>query len=258
MTSAPLPQRQRGFTLLEVIVVVAIFAVLAAMAYGGLATVMNTRTRIASTFERTAELQKAYWIMRDDFLDSVARPTTDGNGQIQPSMRYDSLTQSLIFTRDGVTNPLDLPRSTMERIGYVYEQDKKRLMRRTWPVLDRAPQTKPDDAPLLTEVTEVHWRFLDLAGSQWRRRWPVQPADIPQPLLPAQIPPPRAVELTLVTSDWGRLRWLFACGVIQLPGAGLGNAGGTPTGGTVPTQAAPGATPPPGTAPGGQPAKPGG
>jgi general secretion pathway protein J len=222
---------QRGFTLLEIIVVVAIFAVLAAMAYGGLATVMTTRSHIESTFTRMAELQKAYWIMRDDFLDGVARPITDGNDQIQSSMRYDGLTQTLAFTRDGATNPLDLPRSTLMRIGYVYLPDKKRLMRRTWPALDRAPQTKPNDAPLLTDVTRVHWRFLDSTG-HWQLKWPVQPPNIPQQLLPAQIPPPAAVELTLDVKGWGKLRWLFAYGVIQLSNTANGAPGGATPGAT--------------------------
>ncbi len=49
----------RGFTLLELIVVIAIFALFSIMAYGGLDSVLKTRHQVERAQERVAELQKA-------------------------------------------------------------------------------------------------------------------------------------------------------------------------------------------------------
>lgn len=219
---------ERGFTLLELIVVIGIFALVAAMAYGGLISVLKTRAAIASRLDRTAAYQKAYWIMRDDFQNGVDRPVRDDYGQLQLAFRYTDLDHRVDFTRGGWTNPLDLPRPPLRRVGYFLDIDKKALMRRTWPVLDRAPQTKPVDTVLLKSVDDIRWRFLEQSGD-WQDHWPgdsaLQAAQTAAAANPAgadnvasSIPPPRAVELTLNTEDWGKLRFVFSYG-LQQPGA---------------------------------------
>lgn len=225
-----------GFTLLELMVVIGIFAMMAAMAYGGLSAVLKTRASLDVSLDRIAALQKAYWIMRDDFQNGIGRTVLDNDGQQEPALLYTGIDRRVDFTRAGWPNPLDLPRPTLRRLGYFYDQDKKQLMRRTWPSLDRAPRTQPDDTLLLEKVEDVNWRFLDETG-QWQDHWPVQTVTgtVPQVVGATgaasgrALPPPRAVEITLKTSDWGTLRWLFAYGLPQLPNgvtsSGTGSSG---------------------------------
>lgn len=217
-----------GFTLLEMIVVIGIFALMASMAYGGLSTVLNNRARLDAALDRIGTLQKAYWIMRDDFQNGIDRAILNENDQLRFALQYTGIDHRVAFTRAGWPNPLNLPRSTLRRLGYFYDADKQELIRRTWPVLDRAPQTQPVDTVLLKNVKAVQWRFLDAQGN-WQDHWPTRGQQMAAANnnvtgnsgiahLAASVPPPRAVELVLRTKDWGRLRWLFSYGFPHLQG----------------------------------------
>jgi general secretion pathway protein J len=221
-----------GFTLLELLVVIVVFAVMAMMAYGGLSQVLKARAAIEQKQARTEAYQTFYLRMRSDFQNAAKRIIRDNDGIFQPAMIYDGTAKSLEFTRGGRPNPLYLPRTGFERIAYRLDDDK--LVRRSWRVLDRAPQSQPDDVTLMDGVEECKWRFLGSPAQnvgniqsvanpaapmnppnnvqndlQWSDTWPIN-YDSSQPA--ANLPPPVAVELTLRTRDWGELRFLFKLG----------------------------------------------
>lgn len=213
---------QRGFTLLELIVVVGIFAVMAAMAYGGLSVVLRTRSDVEQAMDKTAAVQKAFWIMRDDLQNLQPRSILDNDGQTAYALQSNGLERGISFTRGGWPNPLSLPRPTLKRVAYFYDDGKRTLVRRLWPVLDRAPRTQPQDTVMLEHVEDLRWRFLDGQGN-WQDSWPTQAmlsviaGTLPANRQQAMPPPPRAVELTMQLRGWGRLRWLFTAGLPQLP-----------------------------------------
>jgi len=213
----------RGFTLLEILVVILIFGIFATMAYGGLNTVLSTRRHIDDSLARTAEYQKAYLRLRDDFVNGSSRTVRDSDGVAQPAFIYDSYNKRLEFTRGGWSNPALLPRSTLERVAYFLDDtqsDNFKLIRRSWRVLDRAPQTNPVDLSLLEHVEQVQWRFLD-KNSAWQQQWPASGTTLSNSnagnasngnSAAAAVLPPLAAELTLRTRDWGDLRLLFRFG----------------------------------------------
>ncbi|MDB5986311.1 MAG: gspJ [Nevskia sp.] len=221
--------RPAGFTLLELIVVIGVFSVFAAMAYGGLDRVMLARTRIEQSLNRTEEYQRAYLRLRTDFENAAPRGIRDGDGQVKAVFMYDGYSHRVEFTRGGWANLLNLPRASLQRIGYFLDDAKlenKTLVRRTWPVLDRAPQTVPVDTVLLEHVEELKWRFLD-KNQAWQDAWPPPGSNLAPPTaqaaalaqtsgLPQVSEAPRAVELTLRTRDWTDLRLLFKVGPDQL------------------------------------------
>ena len=215
MRNAPRTVTARGFTLLELLVVILIFGIFAVMAYGGLNTVLNTRRHIEESLARTAEYQKAYIRLRDDFVNGSARTTRDGDGVAQPAFTYDSYNKRVEFTRGGWSNPALLPRATLERVSYFLDATQSgnfRLMRRSWRVLDRASQTEPVDLSLLEHVEQVQWRFLD-KNNAWQAQWPASGTTLSgSGSNAAAIVPPMAAELTLRTRDWGELRLLFRFG----------------------------------------------
>ena len=53
-------RRQAGLTLIELLVAVAIFSLLAALAYGGLINVLATRTAVDVESQRLANFQRAF------------------------------------------------------------------------------------------------------------------------------------------------------------------------------------------------------
>ncbi|NKF23140.1 type II secretion system minor pseudopilin GspJ [Solimonas marina] len=202
------PIRQRGFTLLEIIIVVAIFAIFAVLAYGGLDSVLQTRTRVEAAQQRLAEVQKAYVRLRDDFQQVRDRPVRDNYGDTEPG--FEGADNAAVeFTRGGWPNPLYLPRASLQRVSYRLEDGA--LHRLSWRILDRAQDTQPVDLVLLTGVTDLQWRFMD-QQRQWQTRWPSLNTATTQSQA-VSVPPPLGIEISLTTKDYGKLRFLFRLGV---------------------------------------------
>ncbi len=196
--------RNAGFTLLELVVVIAIFGVMSVMAYGGLNSVLTSRARVEEALNRTTILQKTYLRLRNDFQQVATRGIRDEFGIAQPAFYAPAGLGRTEFTRGGWRNPQGFSRSGFERVSY--RLDDKKLLRESWRVLDRAQDSLPVKTELLEGIEELRWRFLD-ANRQWHAQWPAATSQTPQAI--AASPPPLAVEITLVTKDSGELRYLF-------------------------------------------------
>lgn len=205
-------RRTRGFTLVELLVALAVFGIMAAMAYGGLTSVIDTREGIDRSLARTQALQTALFRMQNDLEQTVSRPIRDAYGDPQPAM-VGSADTGIVFTRIGWYNPLQVPRSDMQRVGYRIDEDDS-LIRVHWSVLDQAQDSAPIEQTMLENVDTIEWRYLD-ANREWVDRWPPQSAA--GSLATSQDPDaplPIAVELRLDTDHWQDIRFLF-----QIPGA---------------------------------------
>ncbi|WP_020648731.1 type II secretion system minor pseudopilin GspJ [Solimonas variicoloris] len=216
-------RRARGFTLLEIIIVVAIFAIFAMLAYGGLDAVLKTRASVETAQQRLAELQKAYMRLRNDFQQLSNRPIRDNYGDLQAAL-LGADNAAVEFTRGGWRNPLLLPRPTLERVAYRLADGA--LIRSSWRLLDRAQDTKPVDVVLLRDVTDLRWRFLD-EQREWRTRWPTLETATTAAQA-AGVAPPLGVEVTLNTKDLGELRFLFKLGLDPQAARSTGSVVPTP------------------------------
>ncbi len=208
--------RSRGFTLLELIVVIAIFGVMSAMAYGGLSSVLKTRVHVEQSLERTAEYQKAYMRLRNDFQNTHNRPVRDPYGTTQPAFIGDTYAH-VTLTHGGWRNPLSQARASLERVSYYLDADKRALIRSSYRVLDQAQDSKPVEVALLDHVSELSWRYLDNTR-QWQTTWP--PASLNGSTSGSSTTPPAppmAVEITLHTDDMGEIRFLFRLGLDPWP-----------------------------------------
>lgn len=204
-------RHQHGFTLIEMLVAVAIFGLMAAMAYGGLSAVLNTRDSVSAALERDRTLQMAIWRIRRDIEQIVARPIRDQFGDRQPPV-FGTPAAGLTLTHNGWRNPLERPRSSLQRTRYILDEDNN-LVRIHWRRLDRAPEPAPVKRILLEDVDSLEWRYLN-ADDDWRERWPpgasglgTTPARLRTDAEPVALP--RAIELRLETTFWGQLRLLF-------------------------------------------------
>jgi len=206
---APGPAASAGFTLLELLVALAIFGLLAAMSYGGLQAVLEQQSSTELAADRLGALQKMYLIMQRDIEQIVPRTVRDEYGDAQqPLVGGDALQ----LTRGGWRNPAGRQRSTLQRVGYAYNYDDEQLLRYTWSVLDRAQDSEPLEQPLLEDVESMQLRYLD-GNDKWQDQWPDAAAGIdadPADTLPVL---PQAVEVTIEHNRFGTIVWLF-----QLPG----------------------------------------
>lgn len=197
-----------GFTLLELLVALSIFAVLALLAYGGLTSMLNTRAQADEHAEALRELQLAYRTLERDIEQYVPRSVRDEYGQDQPAISAGmEIGAALELTHGGWRNPAEQARSTLQRVAYSVQDDT--LVRSVWMSLDRPSDAKPAEQALLQGVAELQLRLLD-ANDTWQERWPPAGQSTPPPGAPVPAaPPPRAVEMVLKTERWGELRWLF-------------------------------------------------
>lgn len=201
-------RRQRGVTLLELLIAVAVFAIFSAMAYGGLMRLLDTRERVDAERTFWRELATAFVRMERDFAYARNRPIRAHDGTPLPAFRgapYDprALAEPAVeLTRAGFLLT-DRAAGGLQRIGYQLIDDQ--LLRLAWPVLDRAPLTEPERVPVLRDVEAFEVRFLQPDG-RWGDYWP------PPGAAPNVGWKPPAVEITLTLAGRGEYRRVFVVG----------------------------------------------
>ena len=190
----------RGFTLIELLVSIAIVAIIGVIALVDLNRVIDQQAVAREHTQRWQEIQLAMRLVTQDLAQLHPRATREELGETyQPSLLADPSAQfALEFSRGGWANPAGVPRGTVLRVAYNWEDDK--LVRWHWSVMDRTMSTLPVRTELLDGVTNVEVRFLDTSG-EWHLDWPPLERRGPQGL----ISQPRAVEFALDLEDLGRV-----------------------------------------------------
>lgn len=197
---------QRGFTMLEMLVALTVFAFVSVMVYGGQMAVLRMKEGTERQALFLKQIQGAVGMLERDLGQHVLRPVRDEFGDSQPPMvSADYGDYRLTLTRAGWLNPLGQPRSTLQRVAYGLEDE--RLLRYSWNTLDRAQGSEPYRVVLLESVRALQLRFLDRDG-EWHEQWP--PLEVQQGA--GATPPatmPAALELTLELQGWGAFRRLL-------------------------------------------------
>lgn len=200
-------RRSAGFTLLEILIAVAIFAVVSIMALGGYNQLITQSERIEANSTRTRAVQLAIQRMVQDFAEIEPRPVREplGNAPL-PVLLAEGRGETLAeLTRAGWSNPAGVPRSTLQRVAYRF--DGQKLRRDYWLALDRTLQAPPTTVVLLDQVKEVKLRFLT-PERVYQDQWPPQGGGTNSPYAR-----PIAIEVTLELEDMGKLVRL-----VELPG----------------------------------------
>ena len=199
-------RRQRGLTLLEVLVAVAIFAGMYVAAQIFFNSALDGRGNLERNAAELESMQRTLLMLTQDVEQMVARPVRDAFGDHQPAVRGDDAYMEL--TRLGWANPFDLrQRSQMQRVAWLL--DDGRLIRRYWPTEDTDVGVEPRDVVLLEGVESFTVRFLDQTADgrwQWLEFWP----DVEL----SQVPPlfqrlPRSIEVDIQLENGRSLHRYF-------------------------------------------------
>ncbi len=205
----------RGFTLIEVLIAMAITAFVSLVAYSGLSTVITGVKSARTEASRLHEVSRALNLLSRDLRQVVDRSVYDEFGTRVSAVEGGPLArETLTFTKAGWHNTVGAPRSTLQRVAYYLDED--RLIRASWPVLDRTNAIEPNELVLLENVEAFEVSFLaDINTLQvdrngvvdtrlWQENWV---ADVSQPGTLAE--PPVAVEVLLTVEGWGELERLY-------------------------------------------------
>lgn len=188
-----------GFTLIEVLVALAVFGVMSALAYMTLGQTLNNSQMLNERMDRLQSIQRTMNYLSSELLQAAPRSIRADLGESEPALRSSFAADfSLQLTHGGWPNSAGVPRSTQQRTAYRIEDEE--LIRYHWNVLDRTVNNIPVATVLLDEIESLTFRFLQSDG-EWSDQWPpvnVQAASNSTSL-------PRAVEITLTLPGEGEL-----------------------------------------------------
>nr|WP_269815955.1 type II secretion system minor pseudopilin GspJ [Serratia ureilytica] len=196
---------QRGFTLVEMLLAIALFAMLSLTALTVFRGVLKNDEITQRKSTQLTQLQRALAIVERDLTQAQARaPTGDKRWPAAPEFAVlqtageEGGDFQLLLIRNGWPNPqARLPRATQERVAYRYRQG--RLERLSYPNLS-SPQAAVRSVLLLSEVTRFQLRFY--RQGEWLTAWRAGG------LLP------QAVEIAIDTPALGEVRR-----IVTLPAA---------------------------------------
>lgn len=215
MVRRMLETAERGFTLVEVLIALAVTAFVAAASYTGISSTLTGAEQLRKTSERTRDLNRTFSLLSRDLRQFSNRPLRDEFGARQAALSGGPLAfYPLMLTRDGWSNSLLQPRSELQRVFYYLEDGA--LWRAYFTVLDRAVDAKPQRMALLDGVNALELRFLDTLENLevdrdfvvdtrgWVQNWVADPGGDT-----FARPPPIAIELRLELEDLGEIRRLY-------------------------------------------------
>lgn len=192
-------RRQHAFTLIEVLVALAVFGVLSALAYMALGQTLNNSDMLTERMDRLQSIQRTVNYLSNELLQAAPRPIRADLGQAEPALRSSFAADfALEITHNGWPNSAGVPRSTQQRTAYRIEEEE--LVRYHWNVLDRTVNNVPVVTVLLDEIESLTFRFL-MGNGDWTDQWP----PIAAGAAANSNALPRAVEITLVLPDEGEL-----------------------------------------------------
>ncbi len=158
--------RQKGFTLIEILIALFIFAIMATLVTLGLNSVLKARERTQVVYENIRQLQIFSSLLSQDFSQLRGRAIINNNGTPQAAVIGN-------FQRVEFTNGADAPsngfrQSHLARVAYVFQNNQ--ILRLSWPVLDRAPGTAAASRVILKNVSDFRLEYFNDKGKrvdQW-------------------------------------------------------------------------------------------
>lgn len=188
-----------GLTLIEVMVALAVFAVLGTLTYRGTAQLILARTQIEHELERWREIDRALQIVETELMQIVAPAITPGSTR----------TPSLQVQQSALSSELQIlslsQAAGVERVSFEFRDDSLAWVRRP----EAQAAATPERDILLARVDAVRWRFLTPAG--WNDRWPAPGGTTsPGTTTGSANSLPAAIEIVLDLPDIGRITRLHA------------------------------------------------
>jgi len=192
--------KSQGFTLVEILVAIAIFAMLSFAAYQILQGVLRSGEISREHDQNLKEIQRGMLLIERDFVQMVARTSRiEGTDDEDLQVLYagddvlDSEYEGIEFNRLGWFNPLNLlPRSNVLRVGYRVQDGQLQRLYYLHP--DAISGEEPEQQVILNDIEGLSFRFWD---DTWVTSWSSTSAL------------PTGIEITINSKHYGELRRVF-------------------------------------------------
>lgn len=149
--------KARGFTLLELLIAITIFALISSAAYALLNSVRKAHDASSLVLQQMDKEQRVEIVLERDLGQIISDVTLTNNGR------------TLSFVRNGWPNLLTPERSTLQRVRYQLDDDA--LVRQFWPVTASPDEEPPVEQVLMIELSGLSLRVKNSEG-QWLNQWP--------------------------------------------------------------------------------------
>lgn len=179
--SKPYLHGNKGFTLIEALLAIFIFSWIGLGAYQILDQITRAKETSLRQSDRLSSFQRLNWRLSQDFRQMIVRPIVDERGDKQSWLVHEGEEFLIEFTRQGWSNPLNWPRSDLQRVAYTidihpehddrnsdyYNDERLYLLRYYWQVLDRTQETEPRIQALLADVADFRVQYWDHTEKEW-------------------------------------------------------------------------------------------
>ncbi len=186
---------RRGFTLIEVMVALMVFAMIAAAGVALLAFSVRAQAGTDAKLTEVAGLARLSAALSADMAQLADRPTRDAGGVMRPA--FVGTPEGPVFVRGGRIAFDEAPRPSLQKVAWRLQGDA--VVREGWPMLDGALPREP--AAMMTGVRGLRWRYR-LRGA-WTDRFEGTPREAL----------PQAVEVTVTRTDGVVVRAMFYVGL---------------------------------------------
>ncbi|MBT79739.1 MAG: type II secretion system protein GspJ [Alteromonadaceae bacterium] len=201
---------QRGFTLVEILIAIAIFAFIGVASTAVLTTVIDSDELSSARFEKFQRLQRAVTTIERDMQQAVPRAVrTDGQTNtivMRGGESDESDNDGLAFVRSGWQNPqMMLPRSTLQAVAYRVRDGK--LERLYTNYVDNVVGTEPKVRVLLEDISEFKIEFIADIDEEENSLSDNDELNWRESFVGATLP--KAIAFEFVSDDFGRIRREF-------------------------------------------------
>ena len=186
-------RQQFGFTLIEVLVALVIFAVLSVLGYQGLAAILDYEQRSRTAYEEQMQLHRATAVLLQYFIHLRPRSTRDRLGGRNRAYQTTDPDYIVSFVRGGLPTVPGSSFGGMQRVAYSVSDDDE-LLRWVWPVLDSFTEIDPDSTVLINAVDSFEVYQLN-AANEFEENWPPLNETLPDDVLP------RMIRLEIILSE---------------------------------------------------------
>jgi len=189
--------RQTGFTLIEMLMALAVLSIVLAIGYGSLSQLLAQQIKLNSNHQQMRDLQVMTQLMEYDFAFASRRRIR--NEYASRLAAFSGEPNQLRLTSSGRRMSKGIRQSRLQHIEYEFKNNS--LRRLVWQALDGFRKEDQTVSISLVDIKGLKWQFLSPTGV-WENTWPATGQGGNSSL-------PRAVQLNMELSKVGPMQQIF-------------------------------------------------